>query len=395
MTGFEITKDRKSILKPSSGPQTKTVATLSNGKQCTQNSVVVDPVPCELQTSVYSSEYSGISGKSVAFSCNGTDRSNPEQRSSVCSRASQVTMTQMFSYTKTQGGTVEYHIDKDILRGVPLFRTLKKMGRVWRISPCDLPPTELNKLWDSNCECSGIDYFLSHSWSAPGWQKYIALSLRFRSIHGIVCGTIAMGLCFVLIICHILPASGTTSPSSVGDWRASKPLYVWCGIFGPLVGVLAVFLSASFPDPFRTEPLVFLDVMCIHQVDMEKKERGIYSLGGFLGHSRKLLVLWSPQYLTRLWCVFELAAFCNVKRHGPHDGYIEFLPSGPSVGAVILFLMLTGVMISYRVLFDLFFAYSGWVSRMLLSFAMGVVWGIPCSATFNFVRKNMQKQRFL
>ncbi|CAL1132540.1 unnamed protein product, partial [Cladocopium goreaui] len=38
-------------------------------------------------------------------------------------------------------------------------------------------------------------------------------------------------------------------------------------------------------------------------------ERGIYGIGGILSVSKELRVLWSEPYLSRLWCVFELAAF--------------------------------------------------------------------------------------
>ncbi|CAE7807455.1 unnamed protein product [Symbiodinium sp. CCMP2592] len=47
----------------------------------------------------------------------------------------------------------------------------------------------------------------------------------------------------------------------------------------------------------------------IHQTDPTLMERGIYGLGGFLKVSKELRVLWSPPYLSRLWCVFELAAY--------------------------------------------------------------------------------------
>ena len=59
---------------------------------------------------------------------------------------------------------------------------------------------------------------------------------------------------------------------------------------------------------------IFLDRICIHQKDEDRKKDGILSLGGFLRHSRSMLVLWDSTYPTRLWTVFELAAF--LKSHG-------------------------------------------------------------------------------
>ena len=49
--------------------------------------------------------------------------------------------------------------------------------------------------------------------------------------------------------------------------------------------------------------MCFVDVACIHQADEDLMRRGIQSIGGFLSVSRELRILWSPVYLSRLWCV--------------------------------------------------------------------------------------------
>ena len=48
--------------------------------------------------------------------------------------------------------------------------------------------------------------------------------------------------------------------------------------------------------------MVFLDKLCINQMDSEKKQQGILGLGAFVLRSKKLLVLWSPRYFNRMWC---------------------------------------------------------------------------------------------
>ncbi|KAF4753599.1 hypothetical protein FOZ63_014775 [Perkinsus olseni] len=55
--------------------------------------------------------------------------------------------------------------------------------------------------------------------------------------------------------------------------------------------------------------MVFLDKCCIPQNDPVAKSYGISRLADYLRVSNKLLILWSPDYLERLWCVYELAVF--------------------------------------------------------------------------------------
>ena len=84
----------------------------------------------------------------------------------------------------------------------------------------------------------------------------------------------------------------------------------WGFVFGCTVatfGMLFLWQSGS---------KIFLDRICIHQKDEGRKRDGILSLGGFLKHSRSMLVLWDATYPTRLWTMFELAAF--LKSHGDH-----------------------------------------------------------------------------
>eukprot|EP00438_Fugacium_kawagutii_P008670 Skav220329 [mRNA] locus=scaffold6510:2947:6258:- [translate_table: standard] len=90
------------------------------------------------------------------------------------------------------------------------------------------------------------------------------------------------------------------------------------------------------------------DVTCIHQEDHALMERGVYGLGGFLARSKKLLILWSPphlgqkratgcdRYLSRLWCVFEIAAY----RAANPEGQIELAPLFVELTVLVLWAML-------------------------------------------------------
>eukprot|EP00438_Fugacium_kawagutii_P007127 Skav214877 [mRNA] locus=scaffold1430:131859:133148:- [translate_table: standard] len=78
---------------------------------------------------------------------------------------------------------------------------------------------------------------------------------------------------------------------------------------------------------------VFLDRVCIAQQDANLKTQGILGLGGFLSKSRRLVVLWSPRYFTRLWTAFELAAF--LKEDQGKAEAIDFAPA--SMGPLLLY----------------------------------------------------------
>ena len=58
-----------------------------------------------------------------------------------------------------------------------------------------------------------------------------------------------------------------------------------------------------------SDMVLFFDRMCINQGDAAMKSEGITSLAGFLDNSSELLVLFVPEMLDRMWCVFELAIF--------------------------------------------------------------------------------------
>ena len=55
--------------------------------------------------------------------------------------------------------------------------------------------------------------------------------------------------------------------------------------------------------------MAFLDVACVDQLDATNKGKGIASRGATLAHTERLLILSDETYWTRLWTVFEVAAF--------------------------------------------------------------------------------------
>ncbi|KAF4697327.1 hypothetical protein FOZ63_012963, partial [Perkinsus olseni] len=77
-------------------------------------------------------------------------------------------------------------------------------------------------------------------------------------------------------------------------------------VFGFISFIVALFV---IPLVRHRKTMVFLDKCCIPQKDPVAKSYGISRLADYLHASDKLLILWSPDYLDRLWCVYELAVF--------------------------------------------------------------------------------------
>jgi len=105
--------------------------------------------------------------------------------------------------------------------------------------------------------------------------------------------------------------------TSINQLRIDVHFVPPCFIF-----MLAIVFGQEVPGLPQTT--CFLDKCCIHQTDPDLKMQGIQQLGGFLRSSRRLVILWQPEYLTRLWCAYELAAFHYI--HDDLDGLIDLVP---------------------------------------------------------------------
>ncbi|CAJ1384108.1 unnamed protein product [Effrenium voratum] len=207
-------------------------------------------------------------------------------------------------------------VDEDILRAIPLKKSLRGLGHLWRKSPIDLTKDEGEGLWAQSQPVDYIDTFLSHTWSTPGGHKVLSLTIQSAWLF-ILLSWASVALIFsVLCILDFLPMPFSIHVT-VLEFQAQCKVGVWVVISSLLAAVLSAFLWPWVPEVLCLKSnKCFLDVVCIHQTDADLKERGIYGLGGFLKVSRELRVLWTGPYLSRLWCVFELAAYHSANPRG-------------------------------------------------------------------------------
>ena len=177
------------------------------------------------------------------------------------------------------------------------------------------------------------DYFVSHSWRAPRRQKFFALLFHFNLIPAIVVANACAAAACMLTVQGALPR-GTRRTEIVGT-QLVVPYAPWCqaaGLASFLITLICwTWLRTGLEHRRLLRPLhFFLDKLCIHQTEPVLKQQGIDGIGGFLRSARTMLILWSPEYFTRLWCCFEVAVFITPEASRQRGHATPGAPSEPS-----------------------------------------------------------------
>ena len=77
------------------------------------------------------------------------------------------------------------------------------------------------------------------------------------------------------------------------------------------VGRLIFFLKAS------SVPALWFDKACVHQTETCLNQAGIALFQYYLQNAKELWILFTPEYLTRVWCIYELATWLKTKPKSP------------------------------------------------------------------------------
>ena len=77
------------------------------------------------------------------------------------------------------------------------------------------------------------------------------------------------------------------------------------------VGRLIFFLKAS------SVPALWFDKACVHQTEPCLNQAGIALFPYYLQNAKELWILFTPEYLTRVWCIYELATWLKTKEDAP------------------------------------------------------------------------------
>eukprot|EP00438_Fugacium_kawagutii_P006384 Skav214717 [mRNA] locus=scaffold2250:201058:202488:+ [translate_table: standard] len=193
------------------------------------------------------------------------------------------------------------------------------MGWYWRQQPGLMSEEQLEKVWHRARAAKRYDMYLSHTWHTPGYLKFWSLLLAFHwwmALLGCLFGAMSA---LLLYVADILPLPVLYN-APWEEFDKTCPMGPYATILTSIFGFSALLLSPYLAWGSKDD--IFYDFACIHQTDDELRKRGIYGIGGWLAVTQELRILWSPLYLTRLWCVFELAAY----RTANPAGRIAFHP---------------------------------------------------------------------
>ena len=148
-----------------------------------------------------------------------------------------------------------------------------------------------------------IATFWSHSGHGGHWRKILTLLIFYNGLAAVCLALLAGVLMMLLFRFETLPGIDL----GFQDANADPLLFsTWSLCSGFLVAILVLIL-------WQPRTAVFFDRICISKTDKKLKAEAIFSLAALLKKSDTMLILWDPTWTTRLWCLFELAAFLKCK----------------------------------------------------------------------------------
>ena len=220
---------------------------------------------------------------------------------------------------------------REVLRGVSSQHVLADLG-----SALESSGAHAHKDWyHLSRPCESLDYFVSHSWRQGRWMKTMALAKHLHWKLALLLAALSIVATTAAFPFWAPPDLCTAESDFNADWLRASAIMIIPGVVflaTVLLGQRIIFLRAD----------CFVDKMCINQTDLRLKQHAIKSFDLFLRFSRRMVVLWSPTYLQRLWCVYELATFNRI--HYDAASRIEFVTEwgGPFTLGMTLLLTIGG-----------------------------------------------------
>ena len=195
--------------------------------------------------------------------------------------------------------------------GTPLASALSL--RLWTTTPSFFGRRVEGTQWHLSRKTHRVDWFVSHSWRDDGARKVAKLrELCFLQVFMARLVVVGLLLTLILGVCGLAI-------------EEVAPAFPWWTLFasaGTVVATLLTWavLSVASIVPSRLAPwatssvLLWIDKCCINQETPETIKAGVDGFGRFLDSSDGMIAFVSRSYFSRIWCVYELASFCQKHR---------------------------------------------------------------------------------
>lgn len=219
-----------------------------------------------------------------------------------------------------------------------------------------------------------LDAFVSHEWMTGRTVKFLALCL-VCNLHAAIFASCAVGviggvleLDQIAVLPKLEQLQFLAEDHAIVSYTICGRDYVfrrgfWCELLCPCAFTLVFFFWQRIRSLLMRRPLMlFVDRLCVHQGDDRMKTGGIRAMTKFLRKSDRMVIMWSPRFFTRLWCVYEVATWLILDKD---PEAVKFLPMSLAASLVI-FWALRYALLALRLLllqaelppiFDLIFAF--------------------------------------
>lgn len=216
--------------------------------------------------------------------------------------------------------------DQSLIRGVRLSTALRNFGQAFSTKTGGISVNEAD--YDESEVVEELDDFLSHDWGSGRWLKLLTLLCQYNSNAAFVASMMAATVLCILQQ-DFAPSSFLHTKYCEQEVELGGEIYktksgMWCTAICPPVFFCCFFFWQRIHDALRLPPRkIFLDKFCVDQVEERRKIAAIMGLAGFLRHSKRLLICWTPAYFTRLWCVYEIASWYHIQKE---DNKLKLVP---------------------------------------------------------------------
>eukprot|EP00438_Fugacium_kawagutii_P018593 Skav209995 [mRNA] locus=scaffold3061:58067:62086:+ [translate_table: standard] len=269
-------------------------------------------------------------------------------------------------------------VDKAIAKGISLRKSL--WARPWTAPKID---RKAKRLWQSAKKVDFFDTFISHVWStsSPWSCKFISLLLQSCWIFMLTAWVIVACGVFVLCFYDFLPLGWRYDAEALGE-VVECHLGLWIVGFSMPACLLGLLLAPFLPEVSHFAGSCFFDAVSIHHADPMMRQRGLNGLGGFMSISKELRALWTTDFASRLWCIFEVASFRKINP----EAQIVIAPI--SIEVFVFALMAAATMSSIFFMLTLAARQTVLFGALMSSIAL-----LPCGYGVHWLRRDMQSKR--